>query len=68
VGTAAAIVVNRETFVHEALGPIRSGVFAGKLLPVEVVALMGAVTKGLVLDPPHRQREYAGGASILVPS
>ena len=45
----AAIVVNCDTLTLEALDPIRSGVFAGELLTVEVVALVSAITKWLVL-------------------
>ena len=45
VGTAAAIVVDRDALACVLLSSIRCGVFAGKLLTVEVVALVSPITE-----------------------
>ena len=44
--------MNRDVFTHVALRTTRSGVFAGELLTVEIVALVGAITKRLVFRSP----------------
>jgi hypothetical protein len=49
--TAASVVVNRHALADVVLRTVRGGVLARELLAVEVVAIVGAVTKWLVARP-----------------